>query len=151
MIQKSATKLQQHEIEQLNQRYIRTLNLKLQLDKLEIRFMENMPPPYLNTLDKIQLYAKELEPDNNHLSSLREQWRNILRKTKLDLTTLMRQAKIAELEKANKEYQELIKSIPSHLYEAYDTLCHIAKIGHQQFTKRKLNFLAQRACKISVS
>ena len=78
------------------------------------------------------------------MSSLREQWRNILRKTKLDLTTLMRQAKIAELERVNREYQEQIKNLSDHLHEPYDTMCRVSRTRHNQFAKRKLNFLAKR-------
>ncbi|CAF3424964.1 unnamed protein product [Rotaria sp. Silwood2] len=93
----------QQYIENLKEKFQRTLDLKLQLDKLEKRFVENMPPPSLNIFDKLQLYAKQLKPDDKNLSSLREQWKNVLRKTKLELTTLMRQAKIIELEQINKE------------------------------------------------
>ena len=108
--------------------------------------MENMPPPSLNVLDKLQLHAKELKSNDNQLSYLREQWRNILRKTKLDLTALMRQAKIAELERVNREYQEQIENLSEHLHEPYDTMCRVSRTRHNQFAKRKLNFLAKRAC-----
>lgn len=85
---------------------MRTLHLKLPFDKLEKRFVENMPPPSLNIFDKLELHAKELRTDNNHLKSLREQWKNILRTTKLDLTCLMREAEIGE---AEKQHEELAK------------------------------------------
>ncbi|CAF4419158.1 unnamed protein product, partial [Rotaria magnacalcarata] len=114
----------QQYIENLKEKFQRTLDLKLQLDKLEKRFVENMPPPSLNIFDKLQLYAKQLQPDDKHLSSLREQWKNVLRKTKLELTTLMRQAKMIELEQANKEYDALKKDLPKHLCESHDTICH---------------------------
>ena len=145
-IERTATQLEQQQVERLHEKFMRTLDLKLQLDKLEKRFMENMPPPSLNIFDKLQLHAKELKPDDNRLNSLREQWRNVLRKTKLDLTALMRQAKIAELEQANSEYQEQMKNLSENLHEPYDTMCHVSRTRHNQFAKRKLNFLAKRAC-----
>ncbi|CAF1505867.1 unnamed protein product, partial [Rotaria sp. Silwood1] len=123
-INHAATPAQQQHIRTLQEKFMRTLDLKLQLDKLEMRFMQNMPPPSLNIFDKLQLYAKELKPDNNYLNPLREQWKNILRRTKLDLTTLMRQAKVVELEQAHKEYEELLKELPENYREPYDTLNH---------------------------
>ena len=128
---------------------MRTLDIKLQLDKIEMRFVENMPPPSLNIFDKLELYAKELKPNDNVLSSLCEQWKSILRKTKLDLTALMRQAKLAELKQANDEHQKLVQEISEHLHESYDKICHVSRTRHDQFGKRKLNFLAKRACTIN--
>ncbi len=55
---------------------------------------------------------KELKSNNNQLESLRKQWTNILQKTKIDLTTLMRQAKVAKIEKARKEYNMLVNKFP---------------------------------------
>lgn len=55
---------------------------------------------------------KELKSDNNQLKSLRKQWTDILRKTKIDLTTLMRQAKVVKIEKARKEYNMLVNKFP---------------------------------------
>ncbi|CAF0791998.1 unnamed protein product [Rotaria sordida] len=146
IIKNTATQSEQQLIQCLHKKYMRTLELKLQLDKLEMRFIENMPPPSLNIIDKLQLYAKELEPNDNQLNSLREQWKNVLRKAKLDLTALMRQAKIVEIEHANREYQELMKGLSQHLHEPYGTICHVSHTRHNQYAKRKLNFLAKRAC-----
>ena len=128
---------------------MRVLDLKLQLDKLDKRFVANMPPPSLNIFDRIELHAKELKPDNIHLRTLREQWKNILRKTKLELTTIMRQAKLIEIEQVNKEYDKLIKKLSDYIREPYDILCHVSRTRHNQFAKRKLNFLAKRACTIN--
>ncbi|CAF3613442.1 unnamed protein product [Rotaria socialis] len=89
-----------------------------------MRFVENMPPPSLNIFDKLELYGKELKSNDNVLSSLREQWKSILRKTKLDLTALMRQAKVAELKQINDEHQKLVQEISEHLRESYDKICH---------------------------
>ncbi|CAF2674713.1 unnamed protein product [Rotaria sp. Silwood2] len=139
MREKAAQSGQQY-IQNLHQKLIRTLDLRWQLDKLEKRFVENMPPPSLNVFDKLQLHATGLKPDDNYLSSLREQWKNILRKTKLDLTTSMRQAKIAELEQANKEYEELMKKLSDNCRQSYDVMCHVPPSRHTQFTKKKLNF-----------
>ncbi|CAF3979512.1 unnamed protein product, partial [Rotaria sp. Silwood1] len=121
-IKDTATESDQQYIQHLREKLMRTLNLKLQLDKLEKRFVENMPPPSLSIFDKLQLHAKGLKSDDNHLTSLREQWKNILRKTKLDLTILMRQAKVIELEQAKKEYEELIEKISDRLRESYDVI-----------------------------
>ncbi|CAF3695900.1 unnamed protein product [Rotaria sp. Silwood1] len=145
-IKQVGTESEQQYLRNLHEKFMRTLDLKLQLDKLEKRFVENMPPPSLNVFDKLELYAKGLKSDNNHLKSLREQWKNVLRKAKLDLTILMRQAKVVELEEANKEYEELLKKLSDNLRESYDTLCHVARTRHNQFATKKLNFLAKRAC-----
>ncbi len=50
---------------------MRTLDLKLQLDKFEKRFVENMPPPSLNLFHELELHAKGLKSNNNYLNSLR--------------------------------------------------------------------------------
>ncbi|CAF3474365.1 unnamed protein product [Rotaria socialis] len=112
-IKNSATPKEHQYIELLHEKFMRTLDLELQLEKLERRFLENMPPLSLNMFDKIELHAKGLKSDSVYLSSLREEWKNVLRKTKLDLTSLMRQA--------NKEYVELIKNVSISLREPYET------------------------------
>ncbi|CAF3794493.1 unnamed protein product [Rotaria sordida] len=116
IIKNTATQSEQQLIQCLHKKYMRTLELKLQLDKLEMRFIENMPPPSLNIIDQLQLYAQELEPNDNQLNSLREQWKNVLRKAKLDLTALMRQAKIVKNqkpinEKSKTHSQPVLKSV----------------------------------------
>ncbi|CAF4754168.1 unnamed protein product, partial [Rotaria sp. Silwood2] len=80
-IEEKGTSVEQQHIYNLHEKFKRKLNLQLQLDKLEKRFVENMPSPSLNIFDKLELHAKALEIDNNHLKSLQEQWKNILRKT----------------------------------------------------------------------
>jgi hypothetical protein len=94
-------------------------------------------------LDKLELHAKGLTSDNNQLRSLQEQWKNVLRKTKLDLTALMGQAK--------REYEELMTKLIDHLRESYDTLCHVSQTRHEQFARKKLKFLAKRACIMNVN
>jgi hypothetical protein len=148
---RTRTPSEQQYIQKAHEKFMRTLDLKLQLDKLEMRFVENMPPPSLNIFDKLELHAKELKTDNNCLRLLREQWKNILRKTKLDLTSLMRQAKIAEIEEINRQYEEIIKNLPEHLKESYDTLCHVSRTRQNQYAKKKLNFLGKRACAMNVN
>jgi hypothetical protein len=150
-IEKKATPEEQQYISHLHQKFMRTLALKLQLDKLEKRFVENMPPPSLNVFDKLELHAKELKADNNHLKCLREQWKNILRKAKLDLTSLMRQAKVVEIEEANKQYEELTKKLPEHLHHPYEILCHVARTRHNQVARKKLHFLEKMACTMNVN
>jgi len=144
-IKRIATPTEQQYIQELQKKFTRTLDLKLQFDKLEKRFVENMPPPSLNIFDKLELYAKGLKSDNNQLKSLRERWKNIRRKTKLDLTTLMREAKIVEIEEAKREYNDLLSKLPNHHRESYDAICHVIEIRHNQFSKKKLNFLEKRA------
>ena len=148
-IKQTATKNEQQHIQNLHEKFMRTLDLKVQLDKLEKRFVTNMPPPSLNIFDELELHAKGLKSDNVQLRSLREQWRNILRKTKLDLTALMRQAKVAEIQEASNEYEELLRGLLEPLRESYDAICHVSRIRHGQFSRRKLNFSAKRACTIS--
>ena len=130
----------------LHEKYTRKLNLQLQLDKLETRFVQNMLLPSLNVFDRLELYAKELKTYNNHLNSLREQWENTLRKAKLDLISLMRQAKIIEIEEVNKQYEELEKQLSEHLREAYSKICHVTYVRYNQFARKKLNFLLKRIC-----
>ncbi|CAF3908813.1 unnamed protein product [Rotaria sp. Silwood1] len=144
-----ATESEQQCIQALHEKFTRTLDLKLQLDNLEMRFTENMPPPSLNIFDKLQLHAKGLKSDDKSLTSLREQWKNVLRKIKLDLTTLMRQAKVVELEQAKKEYEELIQKLLDQAREPYNIICQVSQTRHNQFAKKKLNFLAKRACIIN--
>lgn len=148
-INRIASLTEQQYIGKLQDKFKRTLDLKLQYDKLEKRFVENMPPPSLNTLDRIELHAKELSSDNNQLKSLRERWKNVLRKTKLDLTTIMREAKIVEIEQARREYQDLLNRLPEHLKQAYNAIAQVIETRHNQFAKKKLNFLAKRACATS--
>ena len=150
-IKQIGSQLEQEYVQKVHSKFTRILDLKLQLDKLEKRFVENMPPPSLNIFDKIELHAKGLKPDNSHLQCLREQWKNTLRKAKLDLTSLMRQAKVAEIEEANKEYEELTEKIAEHLHEPYDILCHVSRTRHNQVAKKKLNFLEKRACIMNVN
>ncbi|CAF4598868.1 unnamed protein product, partial [Rotaria sp. Silwood2] len=122
-IKEIASQSEQQSIQYLQGKFQRTLDLKLQLDKLEKRFAENMPPPSLNIFDKIELHAKELKSDNTDLCSLREQWKNILRKTKLDLTMLMRRAKIVEIEEAKTEYNELLNKLSDNFRQPREILC----------------------------
>ncbi|CAF2129470.1 unnamed protein product [Rotaria magnacalcarata] len=147
-IQNRATPAEHKYIQNLHEKFMRTLDLKLQLDKLERRFMENMPPPSLNMFDKIELHAKGLKSDSVYLSSLREQWKNVLRKTKLDLTSLMRQAKVGELEQANKDKKgvrnqrqlvhALIRHHPGHskakLHPHYSTISFPPQANNKAMT-----------------
>ncbi|CAF3568946.1 unnamed protein product, partial [Rotaria socialis] len=89
-------------VEKTQMRLERTLELKFQLDKLDRRLNENMPPPALNIMDKLQFHSRELSNENKEQYS--EQWNSIIRKAKLDLTSIMRIAKVAEIDKSNKEH-----------------------------------------------
>ncbi|CAF2773875.1 unnamed protein product [Rotaria sp. Silwood2] len=69
-------------IDKAQMRFERNLQLKFQLDKLDRRLNENMPPPALNIMDKLQCRSKELNKEV--IDQYSEQWNNIIRKTKLD-------------------------------------------------------------------
>jgi hypothetical protein len=105
-----------------------------------------MPPPSLNVIDRLELYAKGVKSDNNQLKSIRERWKNTLRKTKLELTMLMREAKIVEIEEEKREHNELLGKLSNHLRESYNTISHVTEMRHNQIAKKKVNFLAKRAC-----
>ncbi len=75
-IKRIAIESEQRHVQNVHEKFMRTLDLKLQLDKLEKTFIEKVPPPSLNIFDELELYAKGLKPDSTHLSVLREQWNN---------------------------------------------------------------------------
>ncbi|CAF1532152.1 unnamed protein product, partial [Rotaria sordida] len=50
-------------IEKAQHRFERILELKFQLDKLDRRLNENMPPPALSIMDKLQFRSKELSSE----------------------------------------------------------------------------------------
>ncbi len=64
---------------------------------------------------------------------------------------LMKQAKIVEVEEAKKGFNELLSRLSDHLQKSYKTKCHVIQTRHKQFAKKKLNFLAKRACTMSVN
>jgi len=130
-------------IERAQQRFERTLELKFQLDKLDRRFNENMPPPALNVMDKLQFRSKELS--NEIKGQYSEQWNNILRKTKLDLTSVMRIAKVSEIDKSEKEHIELVEKIPVEIRQAYRDLVHVIEIRNNRKVQKKMNFLERKA------
>ena len=55
--------------------------------------MPPLPPPALNIMDKLQFRSKELSSEAREQYS--EQWNSIIRKAKLELTSVMRLAKVA--------------------------------------------------------
>ncbi|CAF4588986.1 unnamed protein product, partial [Rotaria sp. Silwood2] len=68
-------------IDKAQMRFERNLQLKFQLDKLHQRLNENMPPPALNIMDKLQFRSKELRfpPQvNNKVLGLTDEERRIL-------------------------------------------------------------------------
>ena len=95
------------QIEKAQNRFERTLQIKFQLDKLNRRLNENMPPPALNIIDKLEFRSKELSKENKE--QYIEQWNNIIRKTKLELTSAMRLGKTAGIEKSEREHQEVVR------------------------------------------
>ncbi|CAF4337954.1 unnamed protein product, partial [Rotaria sp. Silwood2] len=60
-------------------RFERMLQLEFQLDKLDRRLNENIPPSALNIMDKLQFRSKELNKEVKDQYS--EQWNNVIRKT----------------------------------------------------------------------
>ena len=127
-------------------RFERTLQLRFQLDKLDRRFNENMPPPALNIMDKLQFRSKEL--DKEVIEQYSEQWNSIIRKTKLDLTSIMRVAKKTEIDKGEREHLELVEKIPEDIRKAYSELVHTVKIRNDRIVQKKMNFLEKRAIRI---
>ena len=140
-----ADKLEQ--IDKAQDRFERTLQLRLQLDKLDKRFNENMPPPALNIIDKLQFRSKELDQQVKEQYS--EQWNSVIRKTKLELTSIMRLAKTAEIDKSEKEHQELLEQIPIEVRPAYKELIHTVKIRLDRAAEKKINFLDKRATRMN--
>jgi hypothetical protein len=129
-------------VRRLEEQYERTLNVHFQLRKLEKRMNLNMPPPYLNVMDKLQLRSKEL--DNNEIEQFTEQWNNIIRHAKKDFTSIMIFAKTAEVEKLEKRYKESLETLRECIREPFDTLIHTIKTRHDQITEKKIHFLEQK-------
>ncbi|CAF3751335.1 unnamed protein product [Rotaria sp. Silwood1] len=129
-------------VKKLEEQYMRMLNLRFQLRKLEKRLNLNMPPPYLNAIDKLQLRSKEL--DRNEIEQFTEQWNNIIRHAKKDFTSIMIMTKTAEIEKIEKKYQESLERLPEYIREPFDTLIHTIKIRHDQTTEKKIHFLERK-------
>jgi hypothetical protein len=133
-------------IGQVQNRYERTLQLRFQLDKLDRRLNENMPPPALNIMDKLQFRSKEL--DNVAKEQYSEQWNSVIRKAKLELTSIMRLAKVTEIDKSEKEHLELVQKIPVGVRPAYNELVHTVKVRQDRVVQKKLHFLEKRAQQI---
>ncbi len=129
-------------IEQVQNRFERSLQLRFQLDKLDRRLNENMPPPALNIMDKLQFRSKEL--DSVAKEQYSEQWNSVIRKAKLDLTSIMRLAKVAEIDKSEKEHLELVEKIPVGVRPAYSELVHTVKVRQDRVVQKKLHFLERR-------
>jgi len=123
-------------------RFERTLQLKFQLDKLDRRLNENMPPPALNILDKLQFRSRELSQEIKAQYS--EQWNSILRKAKLELTSIMRIAKKTEIDNSENEHLELVEKIPVEVRSAYSELVHTVKVRQDSVVQKKLNFLERK-------
>ncbi|CAF2108360.1 unnamed protein product [Rotaria magnacalcarata] len=134
---------QLEKVKKLEEQYARILNLQFQLKKLEKRMNLNMPPPYLNIMDKIQLRSKEL--DSNEIAQFTEQWNNIVRHAKKDFTSIMMVAKTAEIEKIEKKYQETVQKLPEYIRQSLNTLVHTIRTRHDQTTEKKIHFLEQKA------
>jgi hypothetical protein len=135
-------------IEKSQMRFERTLELKFQLEKLDRRLNENMPPPALNIMDKLQFRSRELNKEA--IEQYTEQWNNILRKSKLDLTSVMRLAKTAEINKSEKEHLELIEKVPVEIRKAYQDLMHTVQMRHDRTVQKKLHFLEKKAIRTVV-
>ncbi|CAF1169685.1 unnamed protein product [Rotaria sordida] len=129
-------------VKTLEEQYIQMLNLRFQLRKLEKRLNLNMPPPYLNAIDKLQLRSKEL--DRNEIEQFTEQWNNIIRHAKKDFTSIMIMTKTTEIEKIEKKYQESLERLPEYIREPFDTLIHTIKTRHDQTTEKNIHFLERK-------
>jgi len=142
-IKNKGNKVELEQIDKARARFERSLQLKFQLDKLDRRLNENMPPPALNIMDKLQFRSKELGKEMKDQYS--EQWNSIIRKAKLELTSVMRLAKVAEIDKSEKEHQELVESIRTEIRQSYIDLVHTIKIRQDSVVQKKLNFLERKA------
>ncbi|CAF2847107.1 unnamed protein product [Rotaria sp. Silwood2] len=129
-------------VKKLEEQCMRMLNLQFQLRKLEKRLNLNMPPPYLNAIDKLQLRSKEL--DKNEIEQFTEQWNNIIRHAKKDFTSIMIMTKTNEIEKTEKKYQESVETLPEYIRESFDTLIHTIRTRHDQTTEKKIHFLERK-------
>jgi hypothetical protein len=147
-IKSKGTKESLEIIEKSQMRFERTLELKFQLEKLDRRLNENMPPPALNIMDKLQFRSRELNKET--IEQYTEQWNNILRKSKLDLTSVMRLAKTAEINKSEKEHLELIEKVPVEIRKAYKDLMHTVQMRHDRTVQKKLHFLEKKAIRTVV-
>jgi hypothetical protein len=141
-IRDKATKISQENIDTAQNRFERTLQLRFQLNKLDRRFNENMPPPALNIMDKLEFRSKELAKEAKEQYT--EQWNSVLRKSKLELTAIMRSAKVAEIDKAEKEHREMIEKIPAELRQPYSDLIHTVQIRHDRTVQKKVDFLDKK-------
>ena len=141
-------KCSQIELDQIKtaqNKFERSLQLKFQLDKLDRRLNENMPPPSLNMLDKLQFRSKDLSDENK--AQFSEQWNTVLRKAKLDITSIMRLAKTKEIEISEKEHSELVEKIPVEIKKTYRELVHTIKIRQDKLVEKKLHFLDKKAAR----
>ena len=57
----------------------------------------------------------------------------------------MRIAKVAEIDKSNKEHSELIEKIPVEIRKAFKDLEHTIEIRHNRSVQKKLDFLERKA------
>ena len=143
-------KCSQNSLEQIDKaqnRFERSLQLRFQLDKLDRRFNDNMPPPALNVMDKLEFRSRELSNESKEQYS--EQWNSVIRKVKLDLTSIMRLAKTTEIEKSEKEHLELVEQLPVEIRHAYSELVHTVKVRHDRVVEKKLRFLEKKVQKMN--
>jgi hypothetical protein len=142
VIRNKCSALSLEQIDKAQNRFERSLQLRFQLDKLDRRFNDNMPPPALNVMDKLEFRSRELSNESKEQYS--EQWNSVIRKAKLDLTSIMRLAKTTEIEKSEKEHAELVEQIPVELRHAYNELVHTVKVRHDRVVEKKLRFLERK-------
>lgn len=146
-IRTKCSQLEIGHIEKTQTKFERSLDLKFQLDKLDRRLNENMPPPSLNVLDKLEFRSKELSPESKAQYS--EQWNSVLRKTKLELTSIMRLAKTTEIANCEKEHSELVEQIPVEIRRTYRELVHTVQVRQDKVVEKKLHFLDRKAQRIT--
>lgn len=142
-IRNKASQVALEHIGRAQNKFERSLELKFQLDKLDRRLNENMPPPALNIMDRLEFRSQELSNESKEQYS--EQWKSVIRKSKLDLTSIMRLAKVAEIDKSEKEHIELVEKIPVELRNEYKEIIHTIQVRQDRVVQKKLNFLEKRA------
>lgn len=93
-------------------------------------------------LNKLEFRSRELSKEN--IEQYNEQWKNVIRKSKLDLTSIMRSAKVKEIEKNEQEHTELTEKIPVSIRPAYRDLIETIRIRQEKISQKKIHFLERK-------
>lgn len=86
-------------------------------------------------MDNLEFRSRELSNENKE--QYREQWKSIIRKSKLDVTSIMRSAKVTEIYKNEK--------IRNELRNEYKEIIHTIQVRQDRVVQKRLSFLERRA------